>query len=156
MSGGNDQIEMFEVPGDRLRQLTEDSARQDQAIRLLGEQMQSANAVIMKLANQKDEAYAERDKVIAALTKVFPSHLTRHKETPGEDWDKEWLNVVCIHLPTGQATWHVHISEMPWFDHLNGIELKCGGYDGYTTPEKYQRLFRLPITWMADFYRSKR
>lgn len=117
---------MFEVPGSRLTELTES---------------------IKKLQREKDGAYAERDKVIAALTKSFPSHLTRHKDTPGEDWDAEWLNVVCIHLPTGQATWHIHISELPWFSHLNGIELKCPGYDFYTTVEKYQRLFDLPTLW---------
>ncbi len=82
---------------------------------------------------------------------MFPSHLTRHKATPGENWDMEWLNVVCMHLPTGQATWHIHISEMPWFAHLNGIELQCDGYDGYTTTEKYQRLYGLPITWLEGF-----
>jgi hypothetical protein len=118
--------QMFEVPGSRLTELTNNIAR---------------------LSQQKDDAYAERDKVIAALTKSFPSHLTRHKDMPGESWDAEWLNVVCIHLPTGQATWHIHISELPWFAHLNGINLICHGYDGYTTAEKYQRLFDLPTLW---------
>lgn len=124
----------------------------DQQVQLLGKELQSANAIIMELIRQKDGAYAERDKVIAALTKVFPSHLMKHLPLDGD----EWLNVICIHLPTGQAAWHVHISDMPWFSHLNGIGLKCDGYDDYTTSGKYQRLFRLPITWMADFYRSKR
>lgn len=116
-------------------------------IHVMGAQLQSANAVITDLMRQKDGAYAERDKVIAALTKVFQSHLTRHKETPGEDWDTEWLNVVCVHLPTGQATWHIHISELAWFSHLNGIDLACKGHDGYTTAEKNQRLFRMRMYW---------
>lgn len=125
---------------------------QDKAIKLLGEQLQSANAVIMDLAKQKDGAYAERDQVVAALTKVFQSHLTRHKEMPGEKWDPLWLNVVCVHLPTGQATWHIHLSELPWFAHLNGVELTCDGYDGYTTNEKYQRLFRLRTYWRDNLF----
>jgi hypothetical protein len=144
----SDQVgDMFEVPGDRLRQLTADSERQDRAIKLLGEQMQSANASILNLMKERDGAYSERDKVIAALTKLFPSHLTKHLPLHGDNWDEEWLNVVCIHLPTGQVTWHIHISELPWFSHLNGVEIHCDGYDGYTTPEKYRRLYDLERTW---------
>ncbi|HWI70138.1 MAG TPA: hypothetical protein VNS88_17530 [Nitrospiraceae bacterium] len=127
----------------------------DKQIHSLGVGLQSANSVIMELIRQKDRVYGERDMVIAALTKLFPSHLTRHKDTPGENWDAEWLNVVCIHLPTGQATWHIHISELAWFQHLNGIELKCEGYTDYTTPEKYQRLFRLPMKWQTGLYLSE-
>lgn len=122
--------QMHQVPGERLRRMKEE---------------------IAMLQREKDGAYSERDKLVAALTKSFPSHLTRHKETPGEDWDHEWLNVVCVHLPAGQATWHIHISELTWFDHLNGIELLCEGYTGYTTPEKYQRLSRLPVSWLHSF-----
>ena len=129
---------MFEMPDDSTL------PRRD-AIEMLGRELQSANAAIMSLMRQKDAAYAECDQVVAALTKVFPSHLTRHKG----------LNVVCIHLPTGQATWHIHISETAWFAHLNGVELECKGYDGYSTPEKYQRLFRLPVLWLKGFYIEK-
>jgi hypothetical protein len=144
----SDQVgDMFEVPGSRLREMTEDADRQQKAIRELGVQLQSANASILDLMKQRDGAYSERDKVIAALTKIFPSHLTRHTDTPGEEWGPAWANVACIHLPTGQVTWHIHISELPWFEHLNGVEIHCDGYDGYTTPEKYQRLYDLERTW---------
>ena len=119
----------------------------EDALQYLGEQLQSANAAIMNLSTRIDGVYQERDQLVSALTKTFPSHLTRHKEVPGENWDKEWLNVVCVHLPIGQARWHVHISHTAWFAHLNGIELGCKGYDFSTTPEKYQRLFLLPRTW---------
>jgi len=123
----------------------------DKQVHYLGVQLQSANDAIMRLVRQKDGAYEERDRLVAALTKVFPSHVTRHKDTPGENWDKDWLNVVCVHLPTGQATWHIHDSETPWFSHLNGVELECGGYDGYATYEKYQRVYDLPVTWLHGF-----
>ena len=116
-------------------------------IHVMGAEMQSANAAIMGLMKQNDEVYRERDKLVAALTKLFPSHLTRHKEMPGENWDPLWLNVVCVHLPTGQATWHIHLSELAWFSHLGRIKMQCEGYNGYTTEEKYQRLFRLPVAW---------
>jgi hypothetical protein len=63
------------------------------------------------------------------------------------NWDPEWRNVVCIHLPSGHATWHIHISEMGWFDHLTNSPLKPHEYDGHTTPEKYLRLHALPVVW---------
>lgn len=87
----------------------------------------------LALEGQKDAAYRERDQLIAALSKVFPSHLARH-EGP---WEEDWRNIVCVHLPTGQATWHVHDGEMPLFAHLpEGLN----HWDGHTTEEKYERL----------------
>jgi hypothetical protein len=64
---------------------------------------------------------------------VWPAHLARHQ---GE-WEDEWRNIVCVHLPTGQATWHIHDSEVILFGHLAMTE---GDWDGHTTAEKYRRL----------------
>lgn len=116
-------------------------------VRILSEHIQSASAAIVELTEQKNGAYRERDILVAALSKCFPSHLTRHVPQPREDWDDEWLNVVCVHLPAGQATWHIHSSELGLFEHLNGIEPRCQGYDGYTTDEKYRRVFSLEKQW---------
>lgn len=88
-----------------------------------------------ELRAAKDSAYGERDRLVAALSKCFPSHLARHV---GEDREDDWRNIVCVHLPTGQATWHIHDSEMPWFAHL-GWDLNCE-WDGHTTATKYERL----------------
>jgi hypothetical protein len=45
---------------------------------------------------------------------------------------------VFVQLPAGQASWHIHESELGWFDHL---ERRAGNsWDGHTTPEKYERL----------------
>lgn len=88
----------------------------------------------------KDAAYAERDRLVAALSKHYPvgSHLCRHE---GGDWEDDWRNVVCIHLPTGQATWHIHDSELPWFTHL---PMRAAHWDGHSTEEKYRRVNALP------------
>jgi hypothetical protein len=85
----------------------------------------------------KDAAYAERDRLVAALSKCFPSHLATHD---GADWHHDWRTIVCIHLPTGQATWHIHDSERPWFSHLLTLE---DHWDGHSTAEKYERLGRM-------------
>jgi len=61
-----------------------------------------------------DDVYHERDQLVAALSKIYPSHTAVHH---GE-WEDGWRNIICIHLPTGQATWHIHDSELGLFDHL--------------------------------------
>lgn len=94
----------------------------------------------INLTVQKNQAYAERNKLVAALSKLFPASLERH---PDEDttWEDDWRWIVFIELPTGQATWHIHDSELSLFDHL---ARNCGQkWDGHTTEEKYQRLTNL-------------
>jgi hypothetical protein len=91
-----------------------------------------------------DAVYAERDQLVAALTKMFPSHLVRHE---GDDWEDEWRWVACLHLPTGQVTWHIHDRELPWFSHLNAHTApEMQHWDGHTTEEKYQRVAALETT----------
>ena len=89
---------------------------------------------------QKDDAYAERDKLVTALANLFPASLERHPEED-RNWEDDWRWIVFIELPTGQATWHIHDSELPMFDHLQrNAGLK---WDGHTTEQKYDRLSRL-------------
>ncbi len=95
-----------------------------------------------ELAKQKDIAYAERDQLVAALSKLFPSHLERH---PDEDttWEDAWRWIVMVQLPTGQASWHIHDSELPIFAHLVR-DIVHHTWDGHTTEEKYKRLAEVP------------
>lgn len=82
------------------------------------------------------EVYHERDQVIAALSKIFESHLCLHDMNyPGFEY--EFRYVVCIHLPTGDVAWHIHEDEAPLFSHL---EMKQNHYDGFSDEEKYRRL----------------
>lgn len=92
--------------------------------------------IIFQLNNTKDAAYNERNKLVAYLTTLYPSHLAKHPEDDKE-WDDEWRNIVIIETPKGQCSWHVHDSEMLMFRHL-GTEGKP--WDGHTTEEKYERL----------------
>ncbi len=81
-----------------------------------------------------DNAYYERNQLVAALSKLFPAGL---KETTIDGWDDDWHNCVYIDLPTGQVSWHFHKRELPLFHHLKPY---IGEWDGHDTPEKYQRL----------------
>ena len=89
-------------------------------------------------AQATDPVYRERDQLVAALSKLFPAHFANHDDA---DWEDEWRNIVCIHLPTGQVTWHIHVSEVPLFGHLT---IGSNHWDGHDTPEKYRRLNELP------------
>jgi len=101
---------------------------------------EAAEAEVVRLREQKDGAYAERDNLVCALSKLFPASLERHPDSD-TTWEDDWRWIVFIDLPTGQATWHIHDSELAMFDHLPrfiGRE-----WDGHTTPQKYLRLAAL-------------
>lgn len=88
-----------------------------------------------------DGVYRERNQLIAALSKLFPSWVGIHEGSAPGSWDKEWLNVVYIELPTGQVSWHIHNSEVGLFSHLK--ECPPRKWDGHTMQEKYDRLGKL-------------
>lgn len=104
----------------------------------LREQLATAERERDDVAKAKDGAYHERDQLVAALTKVFPASIEQHV---GEGWDEAWRNVVIVDLPTGQASWHIHDSELPLFAHLPRDAGRV--WDGHTTKEKYARLAAL-------------
>lgn len=101
--------------------------------KMLGKQ----NKVMEDLRIGKNEAYAERNKLVCVLSKIFPAWLGRHEETD-LNWGKEWFNIVYIQMPTGQVSWHIHEDLMPLFAHLE-LDLSKK-WDGHTTDEKYERL----------------
>ena len=93
-----------------------------------------------ELIAQKDQAYWERNQLVAALSKLYPAWLARH---PDEDttWEDDWHWIVFIEIPTGDAdqqlSWHIHDKDLPYFSHL---QLRENTWDGHTTEEKYRRL----------------
>ena len=92
-----------------------------------------------EIANQKDwknQAYKERDRLVALMSKIYPAHLCRHSEEDIE-WEDDWRWIVCVHTPAGQATWHINDSELPMFAHLPRLG---NHWDGHSTAEKYVRL----------------
>lgn len=107
----------------------------------MSRELAKALVKIDALAELKNNAYHERNMLVAALSKVYPAHTVQHS-ADDKDWEPDWRTIVCIHLPTGQATWHVHDSEVNLFDHLPFIDgpVPCEGWDGHTTEEKYERV----------------
>lgn len=99
---------------------------------------QAYQRAVEEIGKSKDDAYHERDMLVCALSKLFPSYLARHDEK--EEWEDDWRWIVYIEIPTGQVSWHIHDSEREMFNHL---EVKENNWDGHNTERKYQRLSKL-------------
>lgn len=101
--------------------------------------MVNESQLISQLMQEKNAAITERDLVLAIASKLatvcgLEAELWQHEE---EEWEDEWRNIVAIYLPTGQVTWHIHDSELQYFQHLKPGVNK---WDGHSTEEKYQRV----------------
>lgn len=86
------------------------------------------------MRQRKDGAYFERNQVVAALAKCFPSGVAK---TAIDGWSEDWHGCVYIDLPTGQVSWHFHDSQAYLFKDLPSY---AGAWDGHDTPEKYRRV----------------
>lgn len=116
--------------------------------------------LIAQREKAKDQAYYERNQLVCALSKIWESWLELHP-LDDETWEKDWRHIVFIKMPYlrynpmmahiskdacwrpdhYQLSWHIHDSEVKYFDHL---ELRSGNsWDGHSTEEKYERLKEL-------------
>ena len=86
---------------------------------------------------ERNGLYGERNALVAALSKRFPAHLMIDPTAEGP-----WATLVCIHLPTGTATWHIAAWNLSLFAHLAYAPYH---WDGHTTDEKYERLSALEL-----------
>jgi len=93
------------------------------------------NKEIKELEKQKDFAYYERNQLVALLSKVFPSSIGIHE---GDDWEIDWRHIIYVNFPSGQASWHIHDSELKHFTHLTVNPFIK--WDGHSTEEKYRRV----------------
>ena len=115
----------------------DDDARLDMARQLF-----AAEEELAEMTERKDAAYFERNQVVAALAKCFPSIVTQ-TEIPG--WSPEWHGCVYIQLPTGQVSWHFHESQEYLFAELPRKGAGWDGWDGHDTDEKYRRVNSIPV-----------
>ncbi len=95
---------------------------------------------LRKLTDQKNAAYAERNRVVALLARMALALEWRAGGSlhPSADttWEPDWRTIVFIELPTGQVSWHFHDSER-WM--LIGLPRYEGAWDGHSTAQKYER-----------------
>ena len=101
--------------------------------------------ILERTEKQKDQAYAERNKLVALLSKLFTAHLGRHSELD-KDWEEDWRWIVFITLPTGQVSWHIHDSELSLFAHLPHNLSRPNAWDGHTDDEKWERVRKMNVS----------
>jgi hypothetical protein len=101
-------------------------------------------AIFEEAKRHRDEVYAQRDQLVAALSKVFPAHLV-----DATDAEPGWSTVVIVDLPTGQASWHLADHELPWFAHL---ERRPNDWDGHDDATKWARLAALTVPIVGPTY----
>ncbi len=86
-----------------------------------------------RLRARKDHAYLERNHLVAALTRLYPSGIKR-TNIPG--WSQDWSGCVYIDLPTGQISYHYHDSHAWLFKGLPPYEGKWDGHDKETVHQR--------------------
>lgn len=94
---------------------------------------------LAELRAEKDGAYLERNHLVAALSKLYPSGL-RITNIPG--WSADWHGCCMIDLPTGQISYHFHDSQAHLFAHLKPY---AGEWDGHDKDTVHARLAALAI-----------
>lgn len=110
-------------------------------------------AEVEALKRQKDGAYEERNRVVAALARAAVSlgwkvAVTR---TAIEGWSEDWHGCIYIETPAGQVSWHFHDSHAYLFADLPLGEV---AWDGHTTPEKYERLHGMRLAAEVERLRA--
>ncbi len=110
----------------------------------LSEHLAAVWADAARYKRRKDEAYEERNRVVALLCRIalglgWKAGIAQHVDDPHatEPWDPEWRTLVSIDLPTGQASWHMHDSQRHLVADLPAYEKT---WDGHDTAEKYRRV----------------
>lgn len=87
----------------------------------------------------KDLAYRERNKLVALLTRFFPSFLAKENDNYLNFYNIHWI--VYLETPKGQLSWHIPDIDLFLFD---GVERRATYvWDGHSTEEKYERLLSL-------------
>ena len=79
-----------------------------------------------RLEAEKDDAYFQRNVLVAALAKLYPSGI-RKTDIPG--WSDDWHGCCFIDLPSGQISYHYHDSHAYLFADLPPYEKPWDGHD---------------------------
>ena len=89
----------------------------------------------MEQNDKLNEVYNERDRLVALISSIYPSHLAID-----EGAEEGFKYVVYVQSPEGQLSWHIADEELMLFGHL---KVKDNNWDGHTTEEKYERIKQL-------------
>ncbi len=86
---------------------------------------------------EKDEAYRQRNHLVAALAHLYPSGVAR-TNIPG--WSDDWHGCCFIDLPSGQISYHFHDSHAFLFEDLPPYTKPWDGHDKETVHARVKEL----------------
>ena len=89
------------------------------------------------LKSRRDLAFDERNHLVAALARLFPSGT---RDTADPAWSDDWRGCCYIDLPTGQVAYHYHRRHAELFA---GLPPYTKPWDGHTKDIAHQRLAAL-------------
>jgi hypothetical protein len=133
------EVEFLRVLCELLHPLDgERSAEVVTALDLIGDRiiaiMQGEHSSAGDATAEKDEAYRQRNVLVAALARLYPSGVRR---TSIEGWSSDWHGCVYIDLPSGQISYHYHDSQSYLF---LGLPAYTKPWDGHDKAAVEQRL----------------
>lgn len=119
---------------------------------------QTLQAELAELKAHKDQAYLERNHLVAVLARLYPSGI---RPTTIPDWDDEWQGCVYIDLPDAeQISYHYHDSQADLFKDL---PVYTKPYNGHTKAMVHASLKKLwtwnrliPVQWLYDWIDAAR
>jgi hypothetical protein len=127
----------------------------DRFVQSLIDTFKEVEKCVDQLRSQKDQAYSERNSLLVLICKMAIALGWTVERWLDEEDDDEWQNIVAVDLPTGQASWHIHTSELPQFE---WIDLTVSRWDRHTSEEKYQRVSAVSVgnccPWIIPEQRS--
>lgn len=104
-----------------------------------------------------DNAYHERNRLVALLARIFPSGL---RKTEIDGWDPAWHNCVYIDTPAGQVSYHFHDREAELFEGLPPYPGKWDGHSKDTVHERWAdpstRAWLIPVDYIRRWAYERR
>ena len=120
----------------------------------IGDMFQSNEKLRKKVAEleqQKNTAYAERNRVLAALAKAGQElgwNVGVGQHDPADtNWESDCRTLLFIDLPTGQASWHYPDNQKGLLEQLPKY---ASPWDGHSTVVKYERVWEYVSRSTAD------
>lgn len=109
-----------------LQKATERNKELEREVTALTAANADLTAQLAEAKADKDEAYRQRNYLVAALARIYPSGV-RNTDIPG--WSADWHGCCFIDLPSGQISYHFHDSHHFLFDKLPAYKTEWDGHD---------------------------
>jgi len=96
---------------------------------------------------EKDGAYFERNNLVAALARLYPSGI---RKTNILGWEEDWHGCCFVDLPTGQISYHYHDNHAYLFKDLPSYEKEWDGHEKETVHKRLANLSHLDKLGLKD------